>query len=139
MGLGAICWNIIWTYDLDQMSRWYTEVLGLRVDHHTESVVAYDTGQALLLLLTGRANGPPQDPGTSGWVRNQVLLSFKVDDMDATLAELAGRGAVPIHVAPVVIAGVDRPKWRVAQFHDPEGNTIELCDEPIRWHPGLDG
>jgi predicted enzyme related to lactoylglutathione lyase len=91
-----------------------------------------------VLVLIGRHdNGPQENPPRTGWDRNQLLFTFKVDDMDETLAELGKRGLEPDHVAPVVIDGNPTPRWRVAQFTDPEGNVIELCDEPVRWHPGI--
>jgi predicted enzyme related to lactoylglutathione lyase len=91
-----------------------------------------------VLVLIGRHdNGPGTNPDLTGWQRNQMVITFKVWDMDETLAELAERGVVPEHVGPVVIDGVDAPRWRIAQVMDPEGNMIELCDEPVRWHPAI--
>jgi predicted enzyme related to lactoylglutathione lyase len=135
--IGALSWNVIWVYDVEKMTDWYANVLGLRVDYRAETATAFDTGACVLVLIGRHDNGPVQDPGTRGWERNHVLFTFKVYDMDETLADLATRGAVPLHVAPVVIDEIAVPRWRIAQIMDPEGNIIELCDEPVRWNPGI--
>jgi predicted enzyme related to lactoylglutathione lyase len=137
MPVGPIAWNVIWAYDVPTMTAWYRDKLGLRVDHQAETATAFDCGQVVLVLIGTHANGPTTNPEIKGWDRNQMLFTFKVHDMDETLAELAERGLEPDHVAPVVIDGNPAPKWRVAQFTDPEGNVLELCDEPIRWFPGI--
>ncbi|QLQ09220.1 MAG: VOC family protein [Nocardioidaceae bacterium] len=138
MSIGAISWNILWTYDLPTTAAWYENVLGLKVRIRKESVVSFDTGHTVLNLMARHDNGPEANPGTTGWDRNQVLFVFHVEDMEAALAELAERGAEPWHIAPIVIEGQPKPRWRVAQFMDPEGNVIELCDEPVRWNPFIE-
>jgi predicted enzyme related to lactoylglutathione lyase len=137
MAIGSISWNVIWAYDVATMTAWYRDKLGLRVDYAAETATSFDTGPCTLVLIGRHDNGPAGNPDRTGWDRNQLLFTFKVNDMDAALSELAERGVEPAHVAPVVIDGDAAPRWRVAQFVDPEGNIIELCDEPVRWHPGV--
>jgi predicted enzyme related to lactoylglutathione lyase len=53
----------------------------------------------------------------------QVVLDFKVDDVDATYAQLVKRGAEALHEP------TDQPEWgnvRVAHLADPEGNIVEI-------------
>jgi len=52
----------------------------------------------------------------------QTVLVLGVDDVDATYADLVGRGATS------VAAPVDRPQWgaRTAHLADPDGHLIEL-------------
>lgn len=133
MPIGSLAWNVIWVYDLALMTDWYERGLGLRVDYRAETATAFDTGGCALVLLGRHDNGPQEDPGTVGWERNHLLFTFKVYDMDETLAELAARGIEPIHVGPVVIDEIAAPRWRIAQLLDPEGNIVELNDEPVRW------
>jgi catechol 2,3-dioxygenase-like lactoylglutathione lyase family enzyme len=137
MPVGPIAWNVIWAYDVPSMTEWYRDKLGLRVDYAAETATAFDAGSVLLVLLGRHDNGPATNPELKGWDRNQMVITFKVNDMEQTLAELASRGLEPEHIAPVVIDGESAPRWRVAQFMDPEGNMLELCDEPLRWHPGI--
>jgi len=52
----------------------------------------------------------------------QAVLVFGVDDVDATYAELVGKGARS------VTGPVDRPMWgaRTAHITDPDGHLIEI-------------
>lgn len=137
MAIGALAWTVVWVYDIETMTRWYAEGLGLRVDYRAETATAFDTGGCALVLLGRHDNGPTEDPLTKGWERNHVLFTFKVYDMDETLADLATRDITPIHVGPVVIDEISTPSWRIAQLMDPEGNIVELNDEPVRWYAGI--
>lgn len=137
--IAGISWIVIWTYDLGRMTSWYRDMLGLRVAYSTTSATAFEVGACVLVLLARRDNGPLGDPATQGWDRNQMVFTMKVHDMDEVLGKLQRRGVEPSHVAPVVIDGQDAPEWRVAQLMDPEGNFVELCDEPVRWFPPAPG
>lgn len=55
-------------------------------------------------------------------VGRQAVITFKVDDVDATYADLVQRGAAS------VVEPTDRPAWRVRAAHlsDPEGHLIEV-------------
>jgi lactoylglutathione lyase len=50
------------------------------------------------------------------------VLDFRVDDVDASYAELVAQGATSVS------APVDRPAWRARTAHiaDPDGHVIEL-------------
>ena len=97
------------------LSAWYRECLGLDVD---------DNG------LWSQAAGPTvfatfdADSDYFGSRAQQTMLNFRVNDLDAMLAQLRAAGA---DVADDVqeMAGVGRFGW----VTDPEGNRIEL------WQP----
>ncbi|WIG58036.1 MAG: hypothetical protein OJF49_000781 [Ktedonobacterales bacterium] len=58
-------------------------------------------------------------PAPTGYA---TLLNLRVDDLDATYADLVGRGATSV-------AGPhDRPEWgaRTAHLADPDGHLIEI-------------
>ena len=94
-------------------------------------MAAFDTGPCSLELMAR----PELDNPRTGWERNVVLISFHVDDIEATAAELRGRG---VEMASEIryVVGVENPQWRLAQFRDPEGNLFEIVDEPPGWQPG---
>lgn len=67
----------------------------------------------------------PRD--TDYWTPDrQVMLNLRVDDLDGLLARLSAAG----------VAAEVRPEWdtpetgRLARIHDPEGNAVELWQEP---------
>ena len=53
---------------------------------------------------------------------HQAVIVFRVDDIDASYADLVKRGA------KAVAAPVDRPVWqaRTAHFSDPDGYLVEI-------------
>ncbi|RAJ61792.1 hypothetical protein K378_04154 [Streptomyces sp. Amel2xB2] len=69
----------------------------------------------------------------SGWVQvfespehaGSTLLNLVVTDLDATLAELAGRGIRAGDVQP----GAQRVRF--APVHDPDGNRVTLVENPV--------
>ena len=58
------------------------------------------------------------------WPSQQVMLNFRVDDLDAMLAQLRSKGA-DVAEGTQEMAGVGRFGW----VTDPDGNRIEL------WQP----
>ena len=88
------------------------------------SYAYFDTGATGLELFSrkemadtlGEATPAPTQAG------RQAVITFKVDDVDATYADLVKRGAAS------VAGPTDRPAWRVRAAHlsDPEGHLIEI-------------
>lgn len=113
--------------DMDESIRFYAEVFGMEVVEkrertpQTEGEVATlrsPAGDQLLELnwyAEGSRFGTP-------YVNGEDLdhLAFDVDDLDAALAELSGKG-VEVVIRPGEIGG-----WREAFVKDPNGIWIEL-------------
>jgi lactoylglutathione lyase len=84
----------------------------------------FDTGKAGLELHThdafasalGEATPAPAPQG------RQVALDFRVENVDATYAELIAQGVTSVSLP------TDRPAWqaRTAHIVDPDGHVIEL-------------
>ncbi|MGE0283396.1 MAG: VOC family protein [Rhizobiaceae bacterium] len=65
----------------------------------------------------------PADTDYFGRMDQQFMINFRVDDLDAMMAQLKAAG----------IAVETRPEWdseigRFCRIHDPEGNPIELWE-----------
>jgi catechol 2,3-dioxygenase-like lactoylglutathione lyase family enzyme len=108
--------------DLDRARAWYAERLGLEPEQEFPGgALRYVVGEhsAFLLFLTDAA-------GTS---EHQVAAWF-VDDLDAVVAELRGRGVTfEEYDQPELetVAGIARtPAGRGAWFRDSEGNLLTL-------------
>jgi len=97
------------------LSAWYREVLGLDADE--QGVWRQEAGPTVLATF---------ESGTDyfGSPTQQVMLNFRVRDLDAMLAQLRAAGA-DVAGEPQEMAGVGRFGW----VTDPEGNRIEL------WQP----
>jgi predicted enzyme related to lactoylglutathione lyase len=97
------------------LHEWYRDCLGLDVDEHG---------------LWQPAAGPTvfatfeRDTDYFGSPSQQVMLNFRVDDLDAMLAQLRAKGA-DVAEGTQEMDGVGRFSW----VTDPEGNRVEL------WQP----
>jgi len=94
---------------------WYRDVLGLDVDQH--GMWQPEAGATVFATFESESD-------YLGSRAQQVMLNFRVRDLDAMMAQLRAKGAV-IPEDPQDMEGVGRFGW----VHDPEGNRIEL------WQP----
>jgi glyoxylase I family protein len=100
--------------DPEALSRWYTSHLGIDIQ---ESVWPQQAGPTVFAPFK-------QDTQYFGRAEQQWMITFRVRDLDAMLAQLR-------------TAGIDfeqRADWdspetgRFVRIHDPEGNPIELWE-----------
>ncbi len=111
-----VAYCVVYVADLERMTRFYRDVLGLPVVEEGARFVAFGGAGAPLALEAG---GPaPQGPRAKE--RNPTLLQFAVADIEAGVAALAARG--------MPIEGEIRrgPFGALAFFRDPEGNRLAL-------------
>lgn len=97
---------------------WYSDTLGLQVAHREDDdqfcLLALPEGETKLALL-GDATAQPDE--------SRCRPNILVDDLDATLNELRGKG-VTIKGMP---SGNDEG-YRLAGIEDPEGNVVQLYE-----------
>ena len=96
--------------DIGESVRWYEDVLGL------EKVS--DFGDWVEFNVAGARFGV--DSGNTATEIPNAVVSFKVKDLDAALAELEGKGVRP--VSGVIDIGVTR----FAAVLDPSGNVVQF-------------
>ena len=122
LGVGGIFFR---SEDAEALSGWYAEHLGVGAGQ-----AAPGAGPADEFSWSVRG-GPlvfaPFPADTDYWAADRaVMLNLRVDDLDGLLARLAATG----------IEAETRPEWdtpetgRFARVHDPEGNPVELWQEP---------
>ena len=100
--------------DAKGLAQWYAAHLGV-------------VGEPVWLQQAGPTVFMPfhRDTDYFGRDQQQWMLNFRVDDLDAMLAQLAAAG-IPAETR----AEWDSPEvGRFARIHDPEGNPVEL------WQP----
>ena len=124
-GLGEIALRV---NDLDQMQRFYAEVVGLEllrrfpgsaffriapgVAGHTQILALFDRGE-------GGRSRPEQSP------LDHLAFGMAREDYDAEKARLEASG-LPVTTAYHTWVG-----WRSLYVQDPEGNTVEwVCHDP---------
>ncbi len=113
---------IIWTAQIEAMAAFYREVLGLPVHSVRPHFVAFDLpgGIRLSVGLHSAVHGPAVEP-----VR--VTVNLGVDSIHATAATLAARGVA-------FVRPPEQEHWGgwVASFRDPDGNLLQLLEQPRR-------
>ena len=98
--------------DPEPLSSWYRTHLGI------------DLSQGAWMQSAGPTVFAPFPRDSDYFEQDrQVMLNFRVDDLDGLIAQLSAAG----------IAAETRPEWdseigRFARIHDPEGNPIELWE-----------
>jgi catechol 2,3-dioxygenase-like lactoylglutathione lyase family enzyme len=114
--------------NFDGCFRFYRDVLSLPVGFGDEGNVYADfkLGGELTLALYDRQE-MAQAVGTTNLPavvdsQDRVSLTFGVDDLEATVADLQTHGV------ELVAEPTDRPDWgmRTAHFRDPDGNLLEI-------------
>ena len=124
--------------DLDGALQSFTEQLGLELDHVEQygdelDIAFLPCGGTLVELIKPRTNEGSNADYLNEHGPGIQHVAFEVDDLDAALAELGGRGVEPLGDAPVPGAG----GMRIA-FLDPTsfgGILVELC-EPVSQEDG---
>jgi catechol 2,3-dioxygenase len=114
--------------DLDRLTAYYRDMLGLTVQEHTRQVAILGIDGVTLLELIHRPNALPDDPREAGLYHTAFLMPTRAD-----LARWI------LHVAknPVLITGAsDHDVSEAIYLDDPEGNGVEVYSDRPRekWH-----
>jgi predicted enzyme related to lactoylglutathione lyase len=115
---------IVWTDRLAEVSAFYRDVLDLPVHSVRPHFVTFQVGPDRLSVGThSEVRGPAKEP-----VR--VTLNLSVADIHLAYRELTARG-VPFVRPP------ELEHWGgwVASFRDPDGNLLQLFQQPARPQP----
>jgi len=105
--------------DVDRAEEFYGRTLGLTRLFRFGELVFFDCAGVRLMLET--ASAPIE--ASSG-----VCHYFKVDDIDASVAELVGRGAEFVDVPHLIAKMADHELW-MTFFKDPDGHMLALMEE----------
>jgi len=113
--------------DLDRSTAFYADLLGFKMVSRSEQIVRLEGGGGSLFLVP---HSPPTEdkPGVeiaccAELGRTPVNLTFRVADLAAAYAELAGRG-VRFLAAPAV-----KPWGEIRAFtRDPDGYLVEIYE-----------
>lgn len=111
-GLGGVFWR---AEDPDALAEWYRSRLGIE-DFSTDYPVWRQKGGPTILAPFRRTTTYFADE------RQQVMLTFRVRDLDAMAAQLRPMGE------EVGETSQDEVNGRFARLHDPEGNALELWE-----------
>ncbi len=119
--------------DLDRLTNYYRDLLGLTVTERTGKLARLGTGSVTLLEIEHRPDALPDDPSTAGLYHTAFLMPTRQDH--ARWIMHIARNRVPITGAS------DHGVSEAFYLDDPEGNGIEVYnDRPAErwtWADGL--
>ncbi len=102
-------------------------MLNMTFGDETMGYAYFDTGSAGIELMSRAAFAASIEEVVPSSLSegNPAVIVFRVDDVDATYADLVKRGA------KAVAEPVDRPAWqaRTAHFSDPDGYLVEIYSQ----------
>ncbi len=109
------------TQHMAEMEAFYTETLGWPVVRRWDDVqiVFIDIGSTTIELI-----GRPESPAKNSAAGAFDHIAVHVEDVDEAYQELVSKG-VKIKVEPKNFQDV-----RICFFYDPDGNSIELVEDP---------
>jgi len=110
-GIGGVFFR---ARDPKALLAWYEAHLG--VGNFTGTIWTQEAGPTVFAPFAA-------DTDYFGRMDQQFMINFRVDDLDALMAQLQAAG----------IAVETRPEWdsevgRFCRIHDPEGNPVELWE-----------
>ena len=110
--------------DLDRVTAYYRDMLGLTVQKHTRQVAILGVGGVTLLELIHRPDALPDDPREAGLYHTAFLMPTRVDLARWILHGAKGR---------VRFAGAsDHDVSEAIYLDDPEGNGVEVYSDRPR-------
>ncbi len=114
----SIAGVIIWTDDLETMASFYSDKLSLEVHSVRPNFVAFQCGNLRLSIGThSEIAGHTREP--------RIMVNLDVADIDSAYRELTSRGVEFIRTP-------EEERWGgwVATFRDPDGNVLQLLQQP---------
>jgi len=119
--------------DLDLLTNFYRDLLGLTVIERTGKIARLGTGPVSLLEIEHRPDALPDDPATAGLYHTAFLMPTRADH--ARWITHIARNRVPITGAS------DHGVSEAFYLDDPEGNGIEVYNDRPKerwtWQDGL--
>jgi predicted enzyme related to lactoylglutathione lyase len=122
LGMGGLFFR---ARDPDALNAWYREWLGIGAGCVSDP--SAEANEWVWQVQGGPMVFAPFKADSDYFATDKAfMISLRVDDLDATLAPFRAAGADVI----------TNPEWddpslgRFARVHDPEGNAIELWEEP---------
>ena len=121
----------LYVRDLDEAKRFYTEVLGLELEHRGEVLIAFRCGNSVLLLFDAQRTTAPgrRVPVHGATGPGHVAFAARDDELDSWRQRLAKHGVEVECEVEWEVGG------RSIYFRDPSGNSLEFAP-PTLWGGG---
>jgi methylmalonyl-CoA/ethylmalonyl-CoA epimerase len=120
MSLGPLGQIGLTVTDVARSVAFYRDTLQIPFLFEYPNLAFFDCGGIRLMLSTGAGEKEPK--------KFSSILYFKVQDIQAAHADVAGRGAKFVQEPRMIARMPDHELW-MAFFEDPDGNTLALMSE----------
>jgi len=110
---------IIWTSNLDQLFKFYRDILELKIHSTRPDFVAFDFGDSRLSIgAHSKVSGYAMD-------KYRIMINFETSDIHKAHLTLSARGVAFIRTP-------SKEQWGgwVATFQDPDSNVLQLLQRP---------
>ncbi len=110
--------TIIYVRDIQKVTQFYTEIMGLPVvkEQSSDTFVALATAGGALVALQDASRNKSYEKVNAGGIE----LGFEVEDVDATWRDWQAKGA------QTLTSPADFPFGRAFDAQDPEGHLISI-------------
>ncbi|MBA3811612.1 MAG: VOC family protein [Caulobacteraceae bacterium] len=113
-GIGGVFFK---SKDPKALAAWYRDVLGLKIENWGGAALSYEAPRHPPVVVWGPF---PESTDYMTPSKREFMVNFAVDDLDAFLAKLAGKGVT-------ILKRDDKdPSGKFAWILDPDGTKIEL-------------
>ena len=124
MRIEGISWAGAKTDSFERQRQFAQRVLGLYVVHEAPDFVVFGLPNGDKFEIFGpRASNPPEQ-----FSQNEVVIGFRVDDIDRAREELESAGIELL--GPIQRDRLGGYAWQ--HFRAPDGKVYELCYAPMR-------
>ncbi len=117
--IDGIAGVILWTEDVERLAAFYRDVLGLTVHSQRPHFVVFSLGS--LRLSVGKHDG------VAGRTKDpyRIMVNLGVQNIQTAYARMKAQGVA-------FLRPPEQEHWGgwVATFHDPDGNIIQLLQQP---------
>jgi predicted enzyme related to lactoylglutathione lyase len=117
--INGVAGVIVWTEDLDRLFAFYRDTLALTPYSVRPRFIVFRWGDMRLSLgKHSKVNGPARDP-------YRLMINLGVDDIHGVYASLCAKGVA-------FLKPPTQEEWGgwVATFTDPDGNILQLLQQP---------
>jgi predicted enzyme related to lactoylglutathione lyase len=119
----GLIWAGVSVQDMEAAVAFYRDVLGIRLMRQGEGWAHFDAGNGCVLeLFPGGQASPEPKPAD----RQPIVVSLRVDDLDAVMAEMKRKGVSFIGE----VGSYKEQRW--VEFSDLEGNRLEIKETGSR-------
>ena len=110
---------IIWTANAEQLARFYRDILDMAPISQRDGFMAFQFGELRLTITNhSEVKGEAKDP-------LRIMVNLAVDDIHSAYQRLLGKGVE-------FLREPEKERWGgyVATFKDPDGNVLQLLQQP---------